>query len=432
MYKHYLKQTWNLIRQERLFSLIYMVGTGLSVSMVMVLSIVFYIKIANIYPETNRSRTLIAKEGTVINKAKNLQSFSSLSERVIQTCFGPLEGVEAIGLVYRARDSYWVQQDKVTQIPVSVKFVNTDFWTVFPFRFLAGYPFTIADQQSGLPTAVVARSLAQQLYGTTKVTGKNISLNFKQYRICGVVEDASLVSENTYGLLWIPYTASPEYRANGSSDPTGSLGYFSAYLLASPETDLKTLKAEAQENIHRYSLTLAGPEFSMLGQPDYHWQSIFRDGNKRPDYARLLVQYSLIFLILLLIPSVSLSGMTDSRMERRLAEMGVRRAFGAPVGSLLKQIICENFIFTLLGGLLGLIFSYLLLYLTRNWIMGLGTEAMVLPPEGTEVVFSFSMLVNYQMFGITLFVCFLLNLFSALIPAWRVSHRQIIYSLNAK
>ena len=44
MYKIYLKQAWALIRQERLFSSVYIVGTGLAISLVMVLSIVFYVK----------------------------------------------------------------------------------------------------------------------------------------------------------------------------------------------------------------------------------------------------------------------------------------------------------------------------------------------------------------------------------------------------
>ena len=37
MYKIYLKQAWALIRQERLFSSVYIVGTGLAISLVMVL-----------------------------------------------------------------------------------------------------------------------------------------------------------------------------------------------------------------------------------------------------------------------------------------------------------------------------------------------------------------------------------------------------------
>jgi Na+-translocating ferredoxin:NAD+ oxidoreductase RnfA subunit len=37
MYKIYLKQAWALIRQEQLFSSVYIVGTGLAISLVMVL-----------------------------------------------------------------------------------------------------------------------------------------------------------------------------------------------------------------------------------------------------------------------------------------------------------------------------------------------------------------------------------------------------------
>ena len=33
MYKIYLKQAWALIRQERLFSSVYIVGTGLAISL---------------------------------------------------------------------------------------------------------------------------------------------------------------------------------------------------------------------------------------------------------------------------------------------------------------------------------------------------------------------------------------------------------------
>lgn len=433
MYKQYLKQVWNLIRQERLFSVVYIIGTGLSVSMVMVLSLVFYIKIANIYPETNRNRTLVAKSGMVTHKNGG-RSSSSLSEKVIQTCLMPLEDVEAVAIISRYDSECLVQQEnKPEQIPVSIKYVNRDFWTVFPFRFLQGQPFTEADQQSGIPTAVIARSLARRLYGETDPVGRYVSMNFKPYRICGVVEDASFVSETTYALLWIPYTASENYKGDANGGDSGLLGYYAAYMLVSPQASKEKVKATAIDNVRRYSQTMNDIEFSLLGQPDYHWQSIFRQwSNSEPDYNVLLLKYGFILLVLLLIPAVSLSGMTESRMERRLAEMGVRRAFGAPVGSLMKQIISENFIFTLLGGLFGLLFSYLLLFLTRNWIMQIGSSFVTLVPEGVDVVFSPSMLFNYQVFGITLLVCFLLNLLSALIPAWRASHRQIIYSLNAK
>jgi putative ABC transport system permease protein len=428
----YFKQAWNLMRQEKLFSSIYILGTGLSITVVMVLSIVFYIRIANIYPETNRDRLLIVKSGTIKFNNGNVNS-AWLSYGVIETCFLSLESAEAVTATQQVewRDNYIQPEGSKEQIVVEVRSVDNQFWTVFPFRFVDGKPFTEADCQSGIYTAVIVESLAKRLFGTVEATGKQLSLNFKPYRISGVVKDASYVTYRVCAQVYIPYTVFPDYK-NGF-EPGGYLGDMEAYLLAPSKKDVEKVRQEAIENIRKYNQTLTDVEFSVLGQPDRQWQNIFRDwSNEEPDFNKKVIQYGLIFLILLLVPAVSLSGMTDSRMERRLAEMGVRRAFGAPVTTLIRQIISENFLFTVLGGITGLLFSYLVILFGRSWIMDIGQTFVNTPPEGVDIVFTPAMLLNLPVFGIALAVCFLLNLLSSLIPAWRAARREIIFSLNAK
>ena len=61
MLKNYFKQAWTLMRQNRLFTGIYVVGTGLSIALVMTLFIIFYVKFGPVYPEYNRDRTLVLK-----------------------------------------------------------------------------------------------------------------------------------------------------------------------------------------------------------------------------------------------------------------------------------------------------------------------------------------------------------------------------------
>lgn len=435
MYKQYLKQAWNLIRQERLFSLFYIVGTGLSVSMVMVLSIVFYLKIANLYPETNRDRMLHVSSGKVLFPENGGQRSWGLSLGMLQTCFSDLKGMEALAIVLKEKATCRIQQaDHKGELPVEAKFVNRDFWTVFPFHFLQGQLFTEGDEQSGLPVAVLSESLARRLFGEEDAVGRYFSMNFHPYRVCGVVKDASQVTPVSYAQLWIPYTAYPGYADIQPIEETHSLGRYSACLLAEQGTSLDALKAEAEESVRRYNQTLGGYSLTLLGQPDKQWQSNFRFySSHAPDYAQVAVQYSALFLLLLLVPAVSLSGMADSRMERRLAELGVRRAFGAPAAGLMQQIVVENFLFTALGGLLGLGLSFVLLFCTRSWVLQLDSVLsggfMNLPAEGTDIVFSSAMLLNLPVFGAALLVCFLLNLASALLPAWRAAHREIIASL---
>jgi len=429
----YFKQAWNLIKQEKLFSLLYIIGTGLSITIVMVLSIVYYIKIANIYPETNRDRMLVVKSGVEISPNGG-QSSAALSFNTFETCFQSLNHTDAISALYEpwGKEHYIQPVGSKDQLPVTVKYVDNDFWKIFSFRFLKGMPFTKADFQSGIHTVVISESMAKRLFSSTDAIGQYVSLNFMPYKVCGVVKDASYVTETSYAQLWVPYTVEPNYK--NSFAQGGALGQFKIYILASSAGDIEKIRNEALENIHKLNSTLSNNiELKLLGQPDRYWESTFRFwSNQAPDFTKIIWQNLLIFLILLLIPGISLSGMADSRMERRLSEMGIRRTFGAPVNTLMRQIISENFLFTLLGGFLGLLFSYLLILISSDWIMNIGKEWGQALPEGTNVVFSPAMLINIPVFLITLGVCFLLNLLAAIIPAWRASHRDIIYSLNAK
>ena len=58
MIKLYMKQAWTMMRQNKLFTSIYVAGTGLSIALVMTLFIIFYVKFAPVYPEYNRNRIL--------------------------------------------------------------------------------------------------------------------------------------------------------------------------------------------------------------------------------------------------------------------------------------------------------------------------------------------------------------------------------------
>ena len=296
MIRLYFKQAWNLIRQERLFSLIYIVGTGLSVTMVMVLSIVIYLKVAPIYPETNRNRTLKVASGSVKKLKEKGSSSGQLALHTLQSLFGDLKGMEALAITYDDYGSaYFIQpENRKEDMPVTVGFVNQAFWTVFPFRFLEGKPFTEADLQSGIKTVVLSRSTATRLFGDEKAEGRYVSLNFASYRVCGVVEDASQITPVSYAQLWMPYTACPNFSAKGW-DSTGTLGRFQGYILVEKGGDVDKVKQEAEACVERLDRSMPDVTFSLFGQPDKHWQSIFRRWSSSPvDFTKVVLQYSLI------------------------------------------------------------------------------------------------------------------------------------------
>ena len=109
--------------------------------------------------------------------------------------------------------------------------------------------------------------------------------------------------------------------------------------------------------------------------------------------------------------------------------MGVRKAFGAHRRELLGQIIVENMVLTLCGGLVGLIITWLLLYVFRSWVFfAIGN----LPGQTIEPLVQGEMLFSPLIFLIAFLVCAVVNLMATLIPAWLSLRNPIVESMNLK
>ena len=96
---------------------------------------------------------------------------------------------------------------------------------------------------------------------------------------------------------------------------------------------------------------------------------------------------------------------------------------------LIGQVLWENLLLTCIGGLLGLLISYLIVLTASDWILTLFDSYTDV--EKTPFL-SFEMLFNPTVFCAAFGLCVLLNLISALIPAIWALRRNIIQSLNSK
>jgi putative ABC transport system permease protein len=139
-----------------------------------------------------------------------------------------------------------------------------------------------------------------------------------------------------------------------------------------------------------------------------------------------------MLLAMLLVPAINMAGMVASSMEERLPEFGIRKVFGASRRRLMGQILMENLLLTLIGGAVGLILSYLLMYFGSNWVLTLFNQVGILAPAGAVTFYTVDMLFNPFVFAVTLLLCLLLNYISAAIPAHHALRKVIVYSLNKK
>ena len=94
----YFKQAWQLMKQNRFFSTVYIIGTGLAISMVMVLAVVYHIRTANIAPEVHRDRMAYMNQISYVYNEGNSTWNSGLGIRFVKEVIQTLKTPEAIAV----------------------------------------------------------------------------------------------------------------------------------------------------------------------------------------------------------------------------------------------------------------------------------------------------------------------------------------------
>lgn len=431
MIKVYLKQAWMLMKQNKLFTGIYVIGTGLSIALIMTLFIIYYVKFAPVYPEYNRNRMLVIKPVKCYPKGQpdNWNINGGVSYRVIKDLLPGLPHLETVG---GGVVDLW-SDDKVAlssgeAYPVTAGYVDTAFWTVFSFHFLNGKPFSQADFESGLPVAVLSESLARRIFASANVVGKRFTFNGNEFSVSGVVKDVSNATPETAADLWMPLYRASFMDRNEKANSERLIGNVHAYLLAPTAADKDALRKEVQDVFRKLNLQNKEYENDLMGQPDDYWVSTFRQNSEAPDMTEITKSFLYILLALLFIPALNLSGMISSRMRQRLCELGVRKSYGANNRQLLQQVLWENLLLSCLGGFIGLALSYLIVVTASDWILTLFDQNVY--SQGKAVSLTPEMLFNPYVFIFTFSLCILLNIVSAMIPAVWSLKRSIIQSLN--
>ena len=426
MIRLYFLQAFYHLRENPIITWVSVLGTAMAICMIMVLVITFQVRLVDCEPEVNRSRTLYVPYMSVKQKGKsdNESANSSMSVRTGRECFRALTTPEAITLVSGVDK---VRASVLSGPKATADMVQTDesFWTIFSFRFLSGAPFTKADCDAGLPRAVLDATTARRLFGTTDAVGRTVQLNYVDYTVAGVVADVSMLATAAYAQIWVSYTAAGAEAMSWQND---TMGPMHAIILARSSADFDAIREETELLRKKYNDGLQDVEVFYRGQPDTQLAYLYRRWYAEPDVSGVMLRYAIVIIILLLVPAINLSGMTLSRMRRRMAEIGVRKAFGATGGELMRQVFFENLVLTLLAGIVGLALSYVATFVLNDFLFSNSMNASL----SGETVLTPGMLLSPWAFIASFVFCLLMNILSAGIPAWRASRMNITDAINQR
>ncbi|WP_080903472.1 ABC transporter permease [Parabacteroides sp. Marseille-P3160] len=429
MYKQYFKQAVQLLKEKPFFSVISVLGTALAITLIMVVVLVYQVQNSNYEPEVNRGRMLFVN--TLLLERSNGSSYSCLwAPRLAKECFFPLKTPEAVTLISTYKQILATNTDQTKRFKCDQVQTDEAFWKAFRFRFLAGKPFTQSDVTGNIKQAVLAETTARTLFSSAKeAIGQTVVLARKPYTVCGVVRDVSPIAQNAYAQVWIPCPASALTEVINEETMQGLSGAYHVMILARSSSDFPTIRTEINRQIQRENAGLRTWKINLLGQPDTQFTQRLRIwSNIALDVTKAIRPYLIALLIILLVPAINLSGLTSSGMQARMSELGIRKAFGATRGMLFRQVITENLVLTLLGGITGLGLSYLAIYYLKNWLF----NSYDLAYTNSALSLESGMLIQPLTFFYALLLCLLLNLLSAGIPAWWASRQSIVNSLNEK
>ena len=429
MIKLYFKQAFYLLRENKLLSSISIIGTALAIAMIMVIVITLRATIAPFAPESHRDRMLIFRYAGLQNKSNiNWQSNGPIAYNTAKACFKEMTVPEAVSITSAFQETMLAAKPAGEMESCSVLQTDDAFWKVFEFDFVSGKPYDNADFDAGAAKAVISEDMARRLFGTSEVVGKTFLLNHTAYLISGVVRSVSRLARYAYAQVWIPLSSTDAFTTAWGDEKI--MGIVAVFILAKSKEDFPAIHNEADR---LKAVFMAGhPNFDLLyrGQPDTYFVAAQRySANNPPAVKEAVRQYILTLLVLLIVPAVNLSGLTLSRMRKRLYEIGVRKAFGAPRRELMIQVLSENMLYSLFGGILGLILSYIATFLLGGMLFSVDFMSNGVEDLQTMCV---DLLFDPTVFLLAFLACFLLNLLSAAIPAWRITRTNVADAINER
>jgi putative ABC transport system permease protein len=412
MLRNYLLTAWKVFMRRKLFTAINLVCIVLTLVVLMVITALLE---TAFWPSgvEGKSERFLQVYGIRSESADHHSVRTTLlGFKTIDKYLKPMAGVERVSAFTTPESVSVYQGDRVSEL--QMRRVDADYWRILDFKLLAGRLPNPDDDRAGRFVAVINATTARRLFGDTPAPalGKKISVGGQMFEVIGVVED--VIHINAFADIWAPLYTFPS--GTWRDEQTGS---FAALLLAKQASDLPRIQSEVQ----RIAKTFVDKDPHSFAIHTFWADSkldlVAREllGNKERTDAgggTLLLSIAAAMLLFMLLPALNLVNLNTGRILERSSEIGVRKAFGATSMQLAGQLVVENVLLCLAGGLIGLGCTRIVLW----WL------------ETAQLIPYLKVGINPTVFGCGMLLAFVFGLLSGLIPAWKMSRLDPVHALK--
>lgn len=246
--------------------------------------------------------------------------------------------------------------------------VKNDYFHMLKLSCQKGGFFNNYQVQNLLPVCVIGASLEKKLFGGVSGLGKYIRLDDQWFKVIGVIQtqySSQNIAENlgihsTNLSVYVPIESLVHrFSYKKFIQVSGNLTHQLHRIVVQVSENSQLLKTA--ESLQRTFLRLhAGQSDVEIIVPE----QILKEKQKTQ---RILTQLlGAVTGIALLIGGIGIMNIMLTTVLERLKEIGIRKAVGAKQSDIHLQFLFESVFICFLGGLVGLIFGYLLSFLLHS------------------------------------------------------------------
>lgn len=340
MFTNYLKTAMRILRKNKGFSLLNLVG--LSLGMACAVLILFWVYDEMSYNKFHRNYNQLYQVLENQTYEGKTYTFSALPGP-----FAPAIKSELPEIKYAAR-SDWGTNALFTLGDKSIYekgfHVDPDYLRMFSFELKKGKPEILNDPTS----LIITEEMAQKFFGSEDAVGKTLKVNNdKIFTVKGIVQTPPNSSSIKFSWLtaYQPYEERNEWLREWGNN--GIL----TYVQLKEGADPKLVNKKLHNFISSKDTTAVAKPF-LLAMNDWRLRSRFEEGKYaggRIEYVRL---FSIIALLIIIIACINFMNLATARSEQRAREVGVRKVMGAGKGMLVRQFMSESLVMSFVAMLL--------------------------------------------------------------------------------
>lgn len=340
MIKHYLKYSWQILRKDKLFTWLNILGFAIGITVCSVIA--FFILHEFSYDKHNKNYNRIYGLTHSVGGKTIIATTPNILKPTIEN---KVPGIQKIAQIYDLGKSGTgiIKNNRINQIENGYA-ADPEIFDIFDFNFISGGKTNFA---SKINSIVLSESTAKKYFGTVAgLLGKTVEL--KVYSQTYNLEIAGIFQDCPENSCIIPGLFIRIDKENESIPPE-YIRFMKSWKSNRPNTyillDNSSIKNRVEEAINKIIPDKKEKTYSLLPLADQHLfaSNVEYLPGKRGDFDKLQI-YMAIGLLTLLIACINYINFSTAKSAMRSKEIGVRKLSGASRLSLAKQLIMEPLI----------------------------------------------------------------------------------------